>query len=433
MINSPYNKRIAQASERVVRGDIMTADGEVIARTETADDGSEYRSYPYERRYAHAVGYTINGMAGLESANNYDLLKTHAFFVKQIINDVKGEKQQGDTLVTTLDSRLQSAASKALGDRRGAVIALDVKTGKVRAMVSKPDYNPNTLASNWDDIVSDNSSSVLLNRATNGLYPPGSTFKIVTSLAYIHEHGDYEKFSYHCNSEISADDTTIHCYKNTAHGDEDLKTAFARSCNTAYSTIGLSLNRSKFNSLANKLMFNSPLPTQLPGTATSSFKLKKNDNKGKVMSTSIGQGDTLASPIHMAMIAAAIDNGGTVMEPYMTERIQNDEGKTVKQFYEKAYGRVLSEKDCEIMKEFMRGVVKNGTAAQMNDDAYQAYGKTGSAEYNSNGDSHGWFVGFASKEGKEDLALAVIVEDGGSGSSSAVPVAEEVFDTWEEI
>lgn len=433
VINSPYNKRLSLASERVTRGSILTSDGEIIAETETDGEGNERRTYPYERMFCHAVGYVDNGMNGLESTYNFDLLESHSMYLKQIINEVRDRKQTGDSLVTTLNYEIQRAAYNALGDRRGAVVALDVKTGKVLAMVSKPDFNPNSISAKWDELVSDDTNSVLLNRATSGLYPPGSTFKILTTLEYIHENSNYKKFTYDCDSSITEGDMTIHCYKNTAHGEEDLKKAFAKSCNTAYSSIGLKLNIAKYNKLAETLFFNQTLPTQLAGTAKSRFKLDQNAGKGTIMATSIGQGQTLASPIHMAMIAAAIDNDGIVMEPYLADRIVNDEDTTIKKFSKKEYGSILSKKDCKIMKEFMRGVVENGTANQMSDDSYTAYGKTGSAEYNESGGSHGWFVGFASKEGKDDIALAVIVEDGGSGSTSAVPVAEEVFDVWEDL
>lgn len=144
VINSSYNSRLDLYAEHVIRGDITTADGTVLAKTTVSDDGSETREYPYGRMFAHVVGYTNNGKGGLESQYNFNLLRSHSFFLTQIINDLKNKKNIGDTLVTTLDYDLQETAYKALEDRDGAVVVMEVKTGKILALVSKPDFDPNT-------------------------------------------------------------------------------------------------------------------------------------------------------------------------------------------------------------------------------------------------------------------------------------------------
>lgn len=429
VINSSYNSRLDLYAEHVVRGDITAADGTVLAQTSVGSDGSETREYPYGRMFAHVVGYMNNGKGGLESQYNFNLLRSHSFFLTQIINDLKNEKNTGDTLVTTLDYDVQKTAYDALGDRDGAVVVMEAKTGKVLAMVSKPDYDPNTLADKWDDIVSDENSSVLLNRATSGLYPPGSTFKIFTTLEYVHENPNYQDYSFDCEGELNVDGNEIHCYHKSVHGQENLKDSFANSCNTSFSNIGLSLDISKFQSLCNDMLFNQKLPGSLAGSK-SSFTLAKDADTGKIMQTSIGQGDTLVSPLHMAFVAAAIANNGTAMEPYVVDHVENDGGVHVKNYKAKEYGSLLSESDAALLQDYMRGVVENGTGKALNGQSYTAYGKTGSAEYNSAGDSHGWFVGYGTKEGYEDIAIAVIVEDGGSGSQSAVPVTKQIFDVY---
>ncbi|MCI1655546.1 MAG: penicillin-binding protein 2 [Lachnospiraceae bacterium] len=430
VISNSHNTRMNLYAERVLRGSILTADGKTIAESKTDEKGKETRSYPSGRMFAHVAGYTNNGKSGIESKYNFSLLRSHTFFLKQIYNDLLGKKSQGDSVVTTLNYKVQKAAYQALGDRKGAVVVLDVKTGKVLSMVSKPDFDPETLAAKWKKVTSDGSSSVLLNRASNGLYPPGSTFKILTALEYIHEHKNYKDYSHHCTGSVTKGKTTIHCYGNTAHGTVNLQKAFEKSCNTAFSTIGLDLNIKKYRTLADRMMFNQPLPTNLFSAASSRFTLEKKQGTAKIMTTAIGQGDTLVSPLHMAMIAAAIDHNGVVMKPYAVDRVKNDTGLTVSSWSPETYGSIMDPSDAAVLKKFMRGVVTEGTARAMADDSYQAYGKTGSAEYNEKGDSHGWFVGFARKKGKRDIAIAVIVENGGSGSSSAVPVAEKVFDTY---
>ena len=183
-INSPYNTRQDTFAEHVIRGEIRSADGKTLAQTVVGEDGSETRQYPYGRMFAHAVGYDSNGKSGIESFGNFSLLRSHAFFLEQVYHGIQNQKNQGDNVVATLNYDLQETAYQALGDYRGAVIVLEPATGKILAMVSKPDFDPNTIAAEWDNIISDTDSdnSVLVNRTTQGLYPPGSTFKILTTL-----------------------------------------------------------------------------------------------------------------------------------------------------------------------------------------------------------------------------------------------------------
>ena len=426
-ISSSYNPRQDLYAEHVTRGDIVTSDGVVVATTETDSDGNEERIYPYSNMFAHAVGYTSNGKFGIESQYNYSLLQSHSFIGTQILNSLRDEKNQGDTVVTTLDFDIQEAAYDALGDNDGAVVVIDTDTGQIKAMVSKPDFDPNTLESEWDSIVDDDESSVLVNRVTNGLYPPGSVFKIVTTLEYMHENDSVSSYSYDCTGSISSGDTTIHCYNGSVHGTQSLIEAFANSCNNAYASIGLTLDTDSLTKLCKKLLFNKTLPTGLSSTAKSQFSLSESDSDGMVMQTAIGQGETMVSPLHMAMLAAAIANKGVVMEPYLVDHVENDNGVVVTTYDPEEYGNIMSAKDAKRLRTYMKEVVNSGTASALSGASYTAAGKTGSAEYNSAGDSHGWFVGYAAKDG-ETYAIAVIVEDGGSGSASAVPVAKAVFD-----
>ena len=190
-INSPYNTRQDTFADRVVRGKIMSSDGEVLAQTNVSEDGTEERSYPYNNVFAHVVGYDSNGKSGLESEANFQLLSSHEFFLNQIRNEFMGTKNTGDTVVSTLNADLQTTAYNSLGDRRGAVVALEPSTGKILALVSKPDFDPNTISENWNTLVNDETNSSLLNRATMGQYPPGSTFKVVTALDYFRTRGSF--------------------------------------------------------------------------------------------------------------------------------------------------------------------------------------------------------------------------------------------------
>lgn len=432
VINSPYNKRQDTFAEHVVRGEIKAAGGEVLARTVQNEDGTETRSYPYGSMFAHAVGYDSNGKSGIESFANFNLLRSNTFFLEKIVNGIRDEKNLGDNVVTTLDYRLQEIAFQALGNQNGAILVIEPATGKILTMVSKPDFDPNSVVTEWENIISneDEENSVLLNRTTQGLYPPGSTFKFITLLEYIRENPDYKDYHYHCEGVFSYHNTQIHCYQNAAHGDEDLKTAFAKSCNSAFSSIGLTLNKSKLADLCDDLLFHHDLPTAFP-FQQSKFHLDQNSDSADVMQTAIGQGETLVTPMHMALLTSAIANQGVLMTPYIIDHTENAKGIAVKEYKSKEYGIILPEQEIKVLDEYMKNVVENGTASKLKDGNYTAAGKTGSAEFNDiKGESHAWFMGYAHNESLGGLAVTVIVERGGAGSEAAVPIAKQLFDQY---
>lgn len=430
-INNPYNKRQELFARNVVRGEIRSADGVTLAETLTDEDGNETRFYPYGRIFAHVVGYSTHGKTGIEELANFSLLRSNIFYGEKALSSLRNEKSPGDSVVTTLDYELQLRAFDALGTYDGAVVVMEPETGRILAMVSKPDYDPNYIAEDWDEMVSEESdSSALLNRATQGLYPPGSTFKIITTLAYIQQNPDYAEYVYQCDGSYTLNNKTIHCYKNKSHGTEDLKEAFAHSCNSAYASLGMTLDIDSFAKLCDSLLFNQNLPTTFD-TSKSSFVLSAGDGTSTVMETAIGQGKTLVTPYHMALITSAIANDGVLMRPYMIDRIEDDYGNLVEAYEPQEYATLMSEEEAALLQEYMRAVVEEGTATKLSNENYEVYGKTGSAEFSSSSDStHSWFVGYAHQDGKKDIAVAIIVEDSGIGSEYAVPIAQEIFDQY---
>ena len=231
-INNPYNSRQENFEKSVVRGKILSAGGEILAETKTDGEGNETRVYPYENLFSHIVGYSTkdHGRAGVESWANFNLLRSNAFFLEKTMDKVTDEKSIGDNVVTTLDYSLQNAAYQALGAYNGAIAVMEPATGKILAMVSKPDFDPNTIQENWDRIVADeNSESVLLNRASQGLYPPGSTFKVVTALEFIRQNPDsYPDYTYVCNGSIKENNSKLSCFSGEVHGSVDLRRSFVK-------------------------------------------------------------------------------------------------------------------------------------------------------------------------------------------------------------
>lgn len=428
-MNSPYNKRQDKYEERVVRGDIRSSDGETLATTQVDAEGNEYRVYPYEDVFAHVVGYVSNGKSGLETLGNYQMLSSHAFVLEQVQKEFQDQKNVGDTVVSTLDTKLQRAAYDALGSYNGAIVVMEPDTGKILAMVSKPDFNPNTLAADWEELVADESNTNLLNRATQGMYAPGSTFKIVTSLAYMREHNNLDDFTFDCEGELTNGGYTIHCYNNNVHGHENFATSFAKSCNSAFAQIGIDLKRKNLTTVPDELLFNSKLPIDLP-YSKSKFTLEKNSADALVMQTAIGQGDTLTSPMHMAMITSAIANGGNLMKPYLIDYVESYTGSQVKKYSPSIYKNLMTASEAQTLSNLMQGVVQEGTGSALNGQSYTAAGKTGTAEHGDmTGSPHAWFVGFSNVD-NPDIVVSVIAESAGTGSDVAVPIAKQIFDAY---
>ena len=434
-IQSEYNaKRQSVYANKYIRGNILSADGKVLARTVSDKEGKEHRLYPYNNTYAHSVGYTGKGNTGVESIANSYLLSSHINPIYQARLELENKKIPADNVITTLNNKIQQTAYKSLGDKKGAVIAMEVKTGKILAMVSKPDYDPNKITEIWDELVSDESNSNLVNRATQGLYPPGSTFKTVMALEYYREYGEgTKKFSYKCDSTYEFMDDgkehIINCSKKTSHGKVDLNKAYAKSCNGAFAEIGQLLDIKKLRATCEELGYNSKIDTQILSSKSKFSLTSEEATTWRVVQTSIGQDTTLTTPLLNLAITAAVANDGTIMTPYIIDRVETANGSILKTFSPKKFKKVMSQSEADFLGKLMRGVITNGTGGDAEGDSYSVAGKTGSAEWKKGEDTHAWFVGFAPYENPE-IAVCVIAENSGSGGGVAAPIAKKVFDAY---
>ncbi|MBR1854202.1 MAG: penicillin-binding protein 2 [Lachnospiraceae bacterium] len=430
MINNSYNSRQEILLSRNYRGTIFSRDGEVLAQTIMDEEENETRVYPFSNLFSHVVGYSTQGRMGVEAQANYYLINTNTSINNKVANDMAGVKNPGDNVYTTLDVQIQQVADEQLSIYKGAVIVTEVSTGRILAMVSHPDFDPNEIAAIWDDLINDSKSSVLLNRATQGLYPPGSTFKIVTALEYYKENGDaVNKYGYQCNGSFRYGTSKISCYHGSNHGYVDFEASFAKSCNSSFANIGMRLDRGKFAETLDKLLFNKELPVNMLYTQSSTAVSADIDDEAMVQ-TSIGQGKTQITPLHLNMITCAVANGGKLMKPYVIDHVENDEGTIIKSFKPSAYGNLMTEDEATKITGLMTAVVEKGTATKLKGLSYTAAGKTGSAEYNNvKGDSHAWFTGFAPADNPE-VCVTIIVEGAGSGGDYAVPIARRLFDVY---
>lgn len=429
VINNPYNtKRQDLLASKTIRGDILASDGTILAST---DEKTEERNYPYGKVFAHAIGYASNGKMGVEQNANIYLVSSNVSLNNKLQDDLADEKHMGNTVYTTFDPVLQQAAYDALGLYEGAVIVTEPSTGRILALVSKPDFDPNEIEEIWNDIVSDKDSSVLVNRATQGLYPPGSTFKILTALEYIRENPTtFQNYHFSCNGKFTIGENTIRCYHQTRHGNVDFTTSFAKSCNASFANIGLSLDKTSFSNTLSSLYFNTSLPVDF-SSKTSNVSLNADSSDSNVIQTVIGQGTTQITPIHLAMITGMIANHGEMMQPYMIERIETANGSVIKNYEPTSLGQLITEEEASILQKLMIAVIEEGTGTRLSGQSYFAAGKTGSAEYNNKSDSHAWFTGFTYNTDKP-LQITVIMEGAGSGGEYAVPVAKRIFDKYYE-
>lgn len=426
-INNSYNKRQALLAEKVVRGSILSNDLNILAQTVVDENGDETRVYPYDELFCHVVGSFDMGTYGLEASYNFDLLTSESSIIDEVVADLNNEKLIGNNIVTTLDIQLQNVCYEALGQYDGAIMIMDPKTGDVLSMVSKPGYNPNDIEKIWNDIKDDDNGR-LLNRVTQGLYPPGSVFKLFTLGEYIDSNKDtYDDYSYTCEGTVSFTDFSMKCSNKKAHGHLDLMSAFANSCNCAFVNIGEAINSDYLKEYCNEKLFNQDLPLKIP-YKTSSFTLNSSDSEFIKCQTVIGQGETLVTPIHMCMVMSSIVNDGILMEPRFVTGITDKNGNTVKSYEPEEYTQLYSENDSELLKEYLKEVVNTGTAYRLKNDNMDIYGKTGTAQINTTGMADSWFVGGVETESGETYAIAVVLENVSENTSPAVVVTKEILE-----
>lgn len=422
IIDNSYNKRIDTLNNYVNKGQIYSANMEVLAYT---DETTGERIYPYNDLLCHIIGYSEMGTTGLEETYKYEMLTSDMNIFSKFMNEVSGEKHPGNSIVSTLDVELSKNCYDALSGYKGSVIVMDSENGDVLSMVSNPTYNPNLLTENWDSIV-DSEDSVLLNRATSGLYTPGSVFKIVTLYSYITENPNkYSEYSFLCKGQLDFSNYSISCSGHVWHGEENLKKSFANSCNCSFVTISDNVSISGIENVCDKLLFNKELPLDV-GYKSSTFSIY--DDQFTKHQTVIGQGKTLVTPIHMTMIMNAIANEGVMMKPRFVTSILDYAGNEVESFEPEEYKEIFTKEESELLSEYLREVVVSGTASDINSTAYELYGKTGTAQIDSKGNVNSWFLGYV-KIDNRTYTICVVVENVNENISPAKEITRKIINS----
>lgn len=430
-INNTYNKRQDILAQKVVRGTIYSNDLKPLAITKLDENNKEYRYYPYDELFCHIVGSFDKGQYGLELAYNFDLLTANSSIVQEVVAEVNGVKLQGNNIKTTLDINLQEICLNALGDYEGSVVLMDAQTGDILSMVSKPYYNPNDIANIWDEI-KNSDNGILINRATQGLYPPGSTFKIFTLGEFIDSHKkSYIDYSYNCEGTIKFADFSMSCSYKKPHGNVNLVNALSNSCNCAFVNIGTMIDAEVLNKYCKDRLFNKELPLEIMYNK-SQITLSNSDSEFIKCQTVIGQGETLVTPIHMCMVMSSIVNEGILMKPRLVTEILDSYDNVIKKINAEKYDQLYTVGEADILKKYMREVVTNGTAYRLNDDKIYVYGKTGTAQISTAGKADSWFIGGIELDDNTKYAIAVVLENINENTSPAIVVTKEIINSLDK-
>ncbi len=419
-----YNPMNEIRQIQVVRGSILDMNGIPLAFTETLEDGTEVRRYPYGMAAAHTVGYIGRGKAGLEAALD-DVLLSPPGFVDQLNSWANEEKVKGANVITTLDAELTQYIYNLFEGYRGAVVVTEPKTGRIRALVSSPSYDPQTLIDDWDEVAS-RDDSPLYSRATMGLYPPGSTFKILTALAMYRNMPDYENFEYFCTSALVLGDQVITCHNNAYHGDLFLESAFAYSCNGFFGMAGIEMGGQILRETAEYVKLGNDFGFILP-QSVSSVQVTDQESDSMLARTAIGQGDTLMTPFQLNMLTCAIANQGVLVAPTLLDKTVDADGNILSEEQPKLWGTIMTRSEASFLENLMRAVVTYGTATNLNTSRYECYGKSGTAQVDGLED-HSWFTCYVKNtQGQVEYAITVLIEEGGSWKR-AVPMTEAILD-----
>lgn len=428
--SSSKNTRYQSAKRTVIKGDIVDRKGVVLATTD--EDGNRVYQSNIKSRSAvvHLIGDEDGNIAnGVDSFQANYLLGFETSLSERVTALLKGETRRGDNVMLTVDSKLCTeivaafqSGSKTEG-KSGAVVVMNYKTGEVMALVSLPVFDP----ANVTDQVRSNPQHPFWNRALQSTLPPGSTFKIVTAASALNNLPDATTRIFECTGATKVLDQVIHDYGKAQHGDVTLERAFTVSCNNAFAQCALILGDTALRKTAESFGFNDNFLFRDFVVENSTYPTS-NRNAVEIAWSGAGQSQVAATPLHMCMVAAAVANGGVMMEPRLLAKVQSPTGVTRLRYTSKQYAKVCDAATAKTIDGYMKKVVQSGTGTAAGVNGLTIAGKTGSAESAIDGKdvTHAWFVGYIADDSLP-YACCVLVEAGDSGGSVAAPIAARVF------
>ncbi len=443
LITNPYNRRVQIEQFARDRGAIMAGQTQLAYSSPSNDVYKYQRTYPNGPLYAPITGFYAYsyGTSALEQSYDAELAGTADSLAIQRMQDaLTGKPAKGATIETTINPKLQQAAYQALGSNKGAVVALNPQTGAILAMVSTPSYDPNAIATHdlssaqgaWGAATADTEGS-MLNRATNELYPPGSTFKLVVAAAALEQGVAQPDTLLDTPAQLQLPGTNVYLpnVSSQCDGQLSMDRALQLSCNTAFANLGMQVGQEKIAEQAAKFGFGSrPLP-DLGGGAASAYPTGM--NQAQLAQSAIGQFDVKTSPLQMAMVGAAIANDGKLMQPYLVQTVRGPNLNVLSTTKPQVIGTPLSSANAKKMQQMMRNVVEKGISQNLSFGNVALAAKTGTAQHDAE-HPYGWIVAYGPAQNAQ-VVVAVFIEDGPGAaangtlgvSTQATPVAQAVL------
>jgi peptidoglycan glycosyltransferase len=438
--DNTLNRRALLEEQRIHRGTIRAADGTVIARSVKQRGGVYSRRYPLRGLFGHAIGYSFTtlGRAGLERSRN-DELTGEDNELNSVIDQLRGKRQTGDAVRTTLDVDAQRAAYSALAGRKGAVVALDPRNGAVKVMASEPQYDPNALRGpgTYSRLANDNANKPLVNRATQFGYAPGSTFKVVTATAAIDSGEFTPQSTVDGKNGVEISGVPLQNDYNQSFGPIDLVTALEKSVNTVYAQVAEKLGKRTMGEYMNRFGFNRKPELDYPREQMSASGEYRNGHLIPPASRfvdvgrmGIGQDKLAVTPLQMAEVAAAVANDGKLMKPHLTDRVVDTDGRTVKRIEPEVQSTVMKSSTASAVTAMMERVVEGGTGTQAQIPGVRVAGKTGTAETQIGRTINNvWFIAFAPADNPTVAIAVTMSSQPGFGGDVAAPVAKAVMES----
>ena len=420
LADNSHNRRLWLNEDLVKRGSIYDRNENVLAYSQKDGSGKQVRIYNYPQASAPVTGYssTTYGKTGIEKSYNKELLaisgENFSNFRKMVVKN-----DTGNDLHLSLDQNIQNIVYNYLSAYKGSCVIMNPSTGQILAMVSTPSFNPNTLDDDWNNLIQ-TTDGRLVNRATLGLYRPGSAFKIITAASIL--ENDIDTFYKDEGSEI-VQGYEIKNYNDQIFGNLDLRSAFINSANTYFANKAVNLGKDKLAKTSEKFVFNKDYDFDLD--KSNSVIPFKDLNEADLAMTGFGYGKTQITPLHMAMVTSAIANDGVMMRPRLVDKITNKEKEVIFEADNEILSKATSEKTANAIRDMMAEVVNSGTGTSAYLNWVQLAGKTGTAD-KADGKVDAWFVGFAPAY-EPKIAFALVVEDSqGTGGEVAAPLARNI-------
>jgi len=439
--NEQVNKRPLFQAQQIKRGTIFSSDGDVIAESKSTGSGASkqfVREYPFGTLFGHPVGYSFltEGNSEFEAFHNQELIGEGSEFTS-IVDEIRGKKQVGHDITTGLDTSAQQTAVDMLGGQPGAVVAMVPQTGQIKALVSQPSFDPNLVPEQLTELQSD-PSAPLYAAATQGQYPPGSTFKLVTATAAIDSGAIDADTLIDSPASLNIQGQELANADFNPYGEIDVETALTNSVNTYFAKLGQRIGEDTLYEYMDRFGFNAKPQIDIPPRQLSvsgvfgDNTILTPDEGVDIARIAIGQERLLATPLQMAEVASTIANGGKLMKPQIWSEVTDVDGRTLDTMDGDEQSDVMSEDTADQLTEAMKSVVEEGTGTAAALSGIDVAGKTGTAEVPGREDCNGlpnqaWFVGFAPADDPQIAVAATVECTTGQGGTVAAPIAAAVM------